>query len=96
MERGLQDASKWRDAICGEPYDLEFLSEISTKMDVRQELWKYVEVSMHAIKDCKGMLFKKVHVSYIIMVVIINLFTDLYKKVYTIRCCTIIRGGILQ
>ena len=51
---------------------------------------------MHAIKDCKGMLFKKVHVSYIIMVVIINLFTDLYKKVYTIRCCTIVRGGILQ
>ena len=43
------------------------------------------------------MLFKKVHVSYIIMVVIINLFTDLYKKkVYTIRCCTIVRGGILQ
>ena len=80
MERGLQDASKWRDAICGEPYDLEFLSEISTKMDVRQELWKYVEVSMHAIKDCKGMLFKKVGVSYIIMVMIKDLFIALSKK----------------
>ena len=82
MERGLQDASKWRDAICGEPYDLEFLSEISTKMDVRQELWKYVEVSMHAIKDCKGMLFKKVGVSYIIMVMIMDLFIALSKNIY--------------
>ncbi|XP_056008158.1 dynein heavy chain domain-containing protein 1-like [Ostrea edulis] len=62
VEHGLQDASKWRDAICGEPYDLDFLSEISTKMDVRQELWKYVEVSMHAIKDCKIMLFKKMNI----------------------------------
>nr|XP_022307449.1 dynein heavy chain domain-containing protein 1-like isoform X4 [Crassostrea virginica] len=70
VERGLQDASKWRDAICGEPYDLEFLSEISTKMDVRQELWKYVEVSMHAIKDCKGMLFKKMNIRKVLEKVI--------------------------
>uniref|UniRef100_A0A8W8M9M4 AAA+ ATPase domain-containing protein n=1 Tax=Magallana gigas TaxID=29159 RepID=A0A8W8M9M4_MAGGI len=70
VEHGLQDASKWRDAICGEPYDLEFLSEISTKMDVRQELWKYVEVSMHAIKDCKGMLFKKMNIRKVLEKVI--------------------------
>ncbi|XP_062587861.1 dynein heavy chain domain-containing protein 1-like, partial [Saccostrea cucullata] len=70
VERGLQDASKWREAICGEPYDLEFLSEISTKMDVRQELWKYVEVSMHAIKDCKIMLFKKMNIRKVLEKVI--------------------------
>ena len=33
---------------------------MTVKMDVRQELWKYVEVSQHTIKDWKQMLFKKV------------------------------------
>ena len=44
----------------GEPYSLKFLNEMTVKMDVRQELWKYVEVSQHTIKDWKQMLFKKV------------------------------------
>ncbi|KAL3832089.1 hypothetical protein ACJMK2_023767 [Sinanodonta woodiana] len=61
VQKQLQQASKWRDAICAEPYDLTFLNEMTVKMDVRQELWKYVEVSTHAIKDWKQMLFKKMN-----------------------------------
>ena len=41
-------------------------------MDVRQELWKYVEVSTHAIKDWKQMLFKKVKVSMLLYLACVN------------------------
>ncbi|ESP00380.1 hypothetical protein LOTGIDRAFT_173233 [Lottia gigantea] len=58
----LQDASKWREAICGEPYDLKFLNEMTAKMDIRGELWKYVEVSTNSIKDWKQTLFKKINI----------------------------------
>ena len=56
----LSEASQWREVIVGEPYNLRFLNEMTVKMDVRQELWKYVEVSTHAILDWKKMTFKKV------------------------------------
>ncbi|KAF6036157.1 DNHD1 [Bugula neritina] len=55
----LNQASKWREAISGEGYQLDFLQEIGSSMDVRQELWKYVEVSTQAIKDWKSQLFKR-------------------------------------
>ncbi|XP_041378669.1 uncharacterized protein LOC121390863, partial [Gigantopelta aegis] len=57
----LQEASTWRTAICGEPYNLKFLNEMTVRMDVRQELWKYVDVTTHAIKDWKQMLFRKIN-----------------------------------
>lgn len=60
MRKNLEQASKWREAIAGEGYQLGFLQEIADAMQVRQELWKYVEVSSHAIKDWKAQLFKKV------------------------------------
>ena len=53
-------ASKWRESITQEQYDLKFLSVMASQMDIRQELWMYVEVSTHAIKEWKVMLFKKV------------------------------------
>jgi hypothetical protein len=62
VQKQLHQASKWREAIVGEPYDLTFLHELTVNIDVLQELWKYVEVSRHAIKDWKQMLFKKVHI----------------------------------
>ncbi|XP_060599368.1 dynein heavy chain domain-containing protein 1-like [Ruditapes philippinarum] len=62
IQNQLQKASKWREAICGEPYDLTFLNEMTVKLDVRQELWKYVESSTHAIRDWKSMLFKKMNI----------------------------------
>ncbi|XP_052798483.1 dynein heavy chain domain-containing protein 1-like isoform X5 [Mya arenaria] len=62
IQTQLHKASKWREAICGEPYDLAFLTDMMVKLDVRQELWKYVEVSTHAIKDWKSMLFKKMNI----------------------------------
>ncbi|XP_070211333.1 dynein heavy chain domain-containing protein 1-like isoform X3 [Littorina saxatilis] len=58
----LQEASQWRETIVGEPYSLKFLNEMTVKMDVRQELWKYVEVSQSTIKDWKQMLFKKMNI----------------------------------
>ena len=60
VRKKLEQASKWKEAITGEGYQLSFLQEIGNAMDVRQELWKYVEVSSHAIKDWKSQLFKKV------------------------------------
>ncbi|XP_052095798.1 dynein heavy chain domain-containing protein 1-like isoform X11 [Mytilus californianus] len=62
VQKQLHQASKWREAIVGEPYDLTFLNEITVNIDVLQELWKYIEVSRHAIKDWKQMLFKKMNI----------------------------------
>ena len=56
----MQQASKWKEAITGEPYDLDFLKDILTQMDLRQELWKYIEVSIHSIREWKTILFRKV------------------------------------
>jgi len=66
VQKQLHQASKGREAIVGEPYDLTFLHELTVNIDVLQELWKYVEVSRHAIKDWKQMLFKKVHIFWVI------------------------------
>ena len=60
MQHQLQEASQWKEAITGVPYDLTFLQEMSAMIDSRQELWKYVEVSTHAILEWKATLFKKV------------------------------------
>ncbi len=56
----MQQASKWKEAITGEPYDLSFLKSMAVQMDIRQELWKFIEVSTHQIKDWKRQMFKKV------------------------------------
>ena len=50
----------WKEAITGEPYDVGFLGEASAKMDVRQELWKYFEVSSLLIREWSETAFKKV------------------------------------
>ncbi|KAK2191139.1 hypothetical protein NP493_59g03002 [Ridgeia piscesae] len=55
----MQQASKWKEAITGEPYDLDFLKDMMTQMDLRQELWKYIEVSVHSIREWKTILFRK-------------------------------------
>ncbi|XP_048242736.1 dynein heavy chain domain-containing protein 1-like [Haliotis rufescens] len=62
VQSQLKEASKWREAICGEPYDLKFLNKMTVEMDVRQQLWRYVEVSTSSIKEWKQMLFKKMHI----------------------------------
>ena len=56
----MEQASKWKEAITGEPYDLDFLEDMKTQMDLRQELWKYIEVSIHSIREWKTILFRKV------------------------------------
>ncbi len=56
----LQQTSKWQEAISGEAYPTDFLEPMTVKVDLRQELWKYVEVSTHAIREWRGTLFKKV------------------------------------
>ena len=43
-------------------YDMSRLAHMFQKMTVRAELWKYVDVSTHAILDWKNKLFKKVNV----------------------------------
>lgn len=56
----MQQASKWKEAITGDPYELEFLRKMSLDMNLRMELWKYVEVSTHTIRDWRNQWFKKV------------------------------------
>lgn len=56
----MSQASKWKEAITGEPYDLKVLKKMASKIDIRQELWLYVEVSTHTIKEWNRILFKKV------------------------------------
>ncbi|KAH9487912.1 hypothetical protein Btru_067436 [Bulinus truncatus] len=61
LQTKLQEVSHCREAITGEPYNLKFLQEMTSKMDIRQELWKYVEVTTHSIRDWNQMLFKKMN-----------------------------------
>ncbi|XP_069111191.1 dynein heavy chain domain-containing protein 1-like isoform X1 [Argopecten irradians] len=58
----LRQASRWREAICGEAYNLDFLEDLTTKMNVRQEVWKYVEVTRHSIDDWKATPFRKMNI----------------------------------
>lgn len=58
----LQQASKWKEAISSQAYEILFLQRISSIIHSRQELWKYVEVSMHTIKEWKQQLFRKMNV----------------------------------
>ncbi|KAK2146291.1 hypothetical protein LSH36_618g01031, partial [Paralvinella palmiformis] len=59
IQKQLEQGSKWREAIIGEPCDLTFLHDMSSSMTVRQQLWRYVEVSQHAIMEWKQTLFVK-------------------------------------
>ena len=60
----MRKVSRWRTAITNEPYDIQFLVEMRIQMDVRQELWKYFEVSTLAIQEWKNTYFKKVAVQF--------------------------------
>nr|XP_006818816.1 PREDICTED: uncharacterized protein LOC100376274 [Saccoglossus kowalevskii] len=55
--------SKYREAILGEPYDVSGLTDMMKRMEVRAELWKYVEVSTFAIQEWMQQLFKRFHVN---------------------------------
>ena len=59
----MQQASKWKEAITGEPYDLEFVKIMSIDMSLRNELWKYIETATQTIRDWKMQLFRKVCIS---------------------------------
>jgi hypothetical protein len=61
----VEDLNKWKEAITGEPFDIRFLSEAAAKIDVRQELWKYFEVSTLLLKEWSSTAFKKVLATYI-------------------------------
>ncbi|XP_072028282.1 dynein heavy chain domain-containing protein 1-like [Amphiura filiformis] len=60
VQSQMMECSKYKEKITGQPYDTSRLAEMLQKMKVRAELWKYVEVSSHAIKDWKNRLFKKI------------------------------------
>jgi hypothetical protein len=56
----VEDLNQWKEAITSEPYDISFLSEAAAKMDIRQELWKYFEVSTLLLQEWSSTPFKKV------------------------------------
>ncbi|XP_070566099.1 dynein heavy chain domain-containing protein 1-like isoform X2 [Ptychodera flava] len=55
--------SAYREAILGEPYDVSSLTGMLRKMEIRAELWKYVEVSTFTIQDWMRQLFRKFQVT---------------------------------
>ena len=58
----MEQACKWREQIAGDTYDLSPLNEMSIQMDARQELWKYLEVTTHAMQEWKLQNFRKVSI----------------------------------
>ena len=80
VQKQMIQASKWRESITQEPYDLKFLSAMASQMDIRQELWMYVEVSTHAIKEWKAMLFKKVRPLAALLYILLVLYSVYLTK----------------
>ncbi|XP_035689699.1 dynein heavy chain domain-containing protein 1-like [Branchiostoma floridae] len=60
IQHQMEEISKWREMITGTGYDLSALGFMVGQMDMRRELWKYVEVATYHIKDWKVQLFRKV------------------------------------
>ena len=56
----LEQASKWKEAITGDPYDLDFLHQMASAVRIREELWKYIDVSMQTVGEWKALPFKNV------------------------------------
>jgi len=56
----VRKVSHWKTAMTNDPCDIQFLVEMRTRMDARQQLWKYFEVSVLAIQEWKETRFKKV------------------------------------
>ena len=63
IKKQMEQASKWKEAITGQIYDIEHLQNWASKIEIRQEMWKYVEVSTHHIKDWKNQLFSRVRIT---------------------------------
>ncbi|XP_066302844.1 dynein heavy chain domain-containing protein 1-like [Branchiostoma lanceolatum] len=62
VQHKMEEISRWREMITGTGYDLSALGFMVGQMDVRRELWKYVEVATYHIKDWKVQLFRKMNV----------------------------------
>ncbi|XP_019630284.1 PREDICTED: dynein heavy chain domain-containing protein 1-like [Branchiostoma belcheri] len=62
VQHKMEEISRWREMITGTGYDLSALEFMVGQMDVRRELWKYVEVATYHIKDWKQQLFRKMNV----------------------------------
>ena len=62
VEERVKKIGRWKAAITEKPYDIRFVVEMRARMDVRQELWKYFEVSTLAVQEWKATYFKKVNV----------------------------------
>lgn len=56
----MEQACRWREQIAGDSYDLSMLNEMNACMDTRQELWKYVEVTLQAMQEWKLQNYRKV------------------------------------
>ena len=76
----MQQASKWKEAITGEPYDLEFVKTMAIDMTLRIELWRYVEVATQTIRDWKGQLFKKVSLKTDISLFLVKKYLCFHKN----------------
>ena len=56
----MSQSNKWREAITGEPFEMSVVNEMMNQLDLLQELWQYIEITTHQIKDWKNQLVKKV------------------------------------
>ncbi|EDV26240.1 uncharacterized protein TRIADDRAFT_54030 [Trichoplax adhaerens] len=66
IRTSLLNLSKWRESITGRPYDFSRLTAILKNIDIRQEMWKYIEVSEGRIRDWMNTSFYKLDVTKLI------------------------------
>ncbi len=64
VRKEIERASKSKEEISGEGYDIEFVKELSLRITSRQEMWKYVGISRQCIRDWKRRSLKKVRSSF--------------------------------
>ncbi|CAF1165003.1 unnamed protein product, partial [Didymodactylos carnosus] len=62
VEKQLRQYSKWRELISGEPYDINVVEEWSTAIDLRKDLWKYLEITNSSIREWKDTPIHKFNV----------------------------------
>lgn len=60
VEKILKQCISWKQSITNQVEDLTFIDNMSKKLNIRKDLWKYYQVTYHHIKDWKNNQVKKV------------------------------------
>jgi len=62
VEERVENVRRMKAAVTDESYDIRFLAEMRSQMNLRQDLWKCFQVSTLAVQEWKAAYFRKVSV----------------------------------